>query len=197
MHLINDLLDLAKIEAGKLELDPRAVSASSLVSEVADSMRSLADLKHITLSMDVDSEAEHLFVDPARFKQVVYNYVSNAIKFTPDNGSVKVKVTRDPSGSVRLDVCDTGIGIDAANLPRLFQQFHQLDTGAAKRYAGTGLGLALVKRLVEQQVGMSRSGANLARAVVSPRSFLQLRPSRRYHETACRPLERSSSTTIR
>ena len=90
LHLINDLLDLAKIEAGKLELDPRAVSASSLVSEVADSMRSLADLKHITLSMDVDSEAEHLFVDPARFKQVVYNYVSNAIKFTPDNGSVKV-----------------------------------------------------------------------------------------------------------
>ena len=153
LHLINDLLDLAKIEAGKLELDPRAVSASSLVSEVADSMRSLADLKHITLSMDVDSEAEHLFVDPARFKQVVYNYVSNAIKFTPDNGSVKVKVTRDPSGSVRLDVCDTGIGIDAANLPRLFQQFHQLDTGAAKRYAGTGLGLALVKRLVEQHGG--------------------------------------------
>ena len=83
----------------------------------------------------------------------MYNYVSNAIKFTPDNGSVKVKVTRDPSGSVRLDVCDTGIGIDAVNLPRLFQQFHQLDTGAAKRYAGTGLGLALVKRLVEQHGG--------------------------------------------
>lgn len=153
LHLINDLLDLAKIEAGKLELDPRAVSASSLVSEVADSMRSLADLKHITLSMHVDSEAEHLFVDPARFKQVVYNYVSNAIKFTPDNGSVTVKVTSDSNRSVRLDVCDTGIGIDAVNLPRLFQQFHQLDTGAAKRYAGTGLGLALVKRLVEQHGG--------------------------------------------
>ena len=95
-------------------------------------MRALADLKHITLSMNVDSEAEHLFVDPARFKQVVYNYVSNAIKFTPDNGSVKVKVMRDPNGSVRLDVCDTGIGIEAANLPRLFQQFHQLDTGGGE-----------------------------------------------------------------
>jgi signal transduction histidine kinase len=153
LNLINDLLDLAKIEAGRLELNPEPVSARRLVEEVIESVRSLADAKHIVLTAHVEKAADDLFVDPARFRQVIYNFVSNAIKFTPDHGKVEVNATVDPSGGVRVDVTDTGIGIAPENIPSLFQRFHQLDSGPAKRYAGTGLGLALVKKLMEQQHG--------------------------------------------
>jgi signal transduction histidine kinase len=84
---------------------------------------------------------------------VIYNFVSNAIKFTPDHGKVEVRASPEASGGVRVDVTDTGIGIAPENISALFQRFHQLDSGPAKRYAGTGLGLALVKKLMEQQNG--------------------------------------------
>jgi len=116
--------------------------------------------------------ADTIFADPARFKQVVYNYVSNAIKFTPDHGSITVRLSPAENGSVRLDVTDTGIGIEASDVSKLFQQFQQLDTGAAKRYAGTGLGLALVKKLVEQHGGTvdvkSEPGAGSCFSAVFP-----------------------------
>ena len=172
LHLINDLLDLAKIEAGKLEVTPQVVSAGELISEVAESVRSLADLKHIAITIQVVEAADTIFADPARFKQVVYNYVSNAIKFTPDHGTITVRLSPAGNGSVRLDVTDTGIGIEASDLSKLFQQFQQLDTGAAKRYAGTGLGLALVKKLVEQHGGTvdvkSEPGAGSCFSAVFP-----------------------------
>lgn len=153
LYLINDLLDLAKIEAGKLELHPEPVSAHALISEVLESVRALAERKAIHLSAEIDEAAEDLFVDPARFRQVVYNYVSNAIKFTPDRGDVRVSLSASGEGQIRIDVTDTGIGIPAEHIPLLFQRFHQLDTGPSKRYAGTGLGLSLVKKLVEEQQG--------------------------------------------
>ncbi|HYO83195.1 MAG TPA: ATP-binding protein [Bryobacteraceae bacterium] len=153
LHLINDLLDLAKIEAGRLELHPQSTSARTLVGEVIGSVQSLAGAKNIDLIADVSEAAEDLYVDPARFKQVIYNYVSNAIKFTPESGQVHVNVSREPSGAIRVDVTDTGIGIADEQIATLFQRFHQLDSGPAKRYGGTGLGLALVKKLIEQQNG--------------------------------------------
>lgn len=153
LHLINDLLDLARIEAGRLDLHFQSGSAKLLIGEVIDSVEALAALKHIDVSVAIDEDADAIYVDPARFKQVVYNYVSNAIKFTPENGRIAILVTREPDGSARLDVQDTGIGIESQDIPRLFHKFQQLETGPSKRFAGTGLGLALVKNLVERHGG--------------------------------------------
>jgi signal transduction histidine kinase len=152
LNLINDLLDLAKIEAGKLEFKPEVASAERLVREVIDSLQPLADSKGISLSCEIVGD-DDLYTDPARFKQVIYNYLSNAIKFTPEGGNVSVCVSPDSEECVRVEVSDTGIGISEQNIGRLFQDFEQLDTGPSKRYAGTGLGLALVRKLAQQQGG--------------------------------------------
>jgi PAS domain S-box-containing protein len=152
LQLINDILDLAKIEAGKMEFHPEPVQLGPLIEEVHDSMRLLAAEKDIELSVEVAPNmiAE---LDRAKLKQVLYNYLSNAIKFTPEGGCVAVRLLPESEERFRIEVEDTGIGISAADLPNLFTDFHQLDTGSTKKYAGTGLGLSLTKRIVEAQGG--------------------------------------------
>jgi len=152
LQLINDILDLAKIESGKMEFHAEHLELGSVVEEVRDSMRMLAEEKDLVLSFEV-APAMGAVLDRAKLKQVLYNYLSNAIKFTPESGCVMVRVMPEPSGRVRIEVEDTGIGIAAADLPNLFNDFRQLDTGTAKRYPGTGLGLSLTKRIVEAQGG--------------------------------------------
>jgi signal transduction histidine kinase len=94
-----------------------------------------------------------VFLDPVRLKQVLYNYLSNALKFTPDDGKITIRASPEGTTQVRIEVTDTGMGISAADLEQLFHEFQQLDSSAAKRHEGTGLGLALTKRLVEAQCG--------------------------------------------
>jgi PAS domain S-box-containing protein len=151
-QLINDVLDLAKVEAGKLELRPETVDVAQLVAEVSAVLRGVAAAKTIRIEAVIDAEVQKATLDPARFKQILYNYLSNALKFTPEGGTVTVSA-RPEADLLCLTVEDTGIGIAPADIGRLFVDFQQLEEGATKKHSGTGLGLALTKRLVEAQGG--------------------------------------------
>jgi signal transduction histidine kinase len=153
LQLINDILDLAKVEAGKLEFRPEPVDIQRLVGEVIAILRTSAAHKQIRLDTQVEPGVATLMIDPARLKQVAYNYLSNALKFTPSGGNVTLRIRPEGAEQFRLEVEDTGIGIAPVDLGRLFVEFQQLEAGAAKRHQGTGLGLALTRRLVEAQGG--------------------------------------------
>jgi PAS domain S-box-containing protein len=153
LKLINDVLDLSKVEAGKVEFHPEELHLAQLVAEVAAILRTTAAARHIRLEVSVDSTLGALSADPARLKQILYNYVSNALKFTPEGGRVAIVATPEGPEAFRLEVVDTGIGIAGEDIPRLFVEFQQLDAGADKKHGGTGLGLALTRKLVEAQGG--------------------------------------------
>jgi len=154
LQLISDVLDVAKIEAGKMKFNLEPVELAPLVEEMLDAMRVLAAEKHIALGSEVDPSIGIATLDRAKLRQVLYNYLSNAIKFTPERGRIAIRVVPDRGDTFRIEVEDSGIGIDAEDLPRLFAEFQQLDAGSAKKYQGTGLGLSLTKRIVEAQGGM-------------------------------------------
>lgn len=180
LHLINDVLDLSKVEAGKLEFHPEPVVMANLVGEVLAILRTAAAQKRIRVEAEIAPQLAETVIDPARLKQVLYNYVSNALKFTPDGGRIVVRARPEGEGAFLLEVEDAGIGIAPGDLSRLFAEFEQLDAGAAKRHAGTGLGLALTKRLVEAQGGtvgvQSTLGAGSTFHVILPRQPVRGRP---------------------
>ena len=153
LQLINDVLDLAKVESGKVDFRPEPVDVTRVVNEVSDVLRTLAAQKRIQIATEVDPRATGIVTDPAKLKQVLYNYLSNALKFSPHDGRVRVSVRPEGEDEVRFEVEDSGIGIKARDIDRLFVEFEQLDASSAKRFPGTGLGLALTKRLVEAQGG--------------------------------------------
>ena len=153
LQLINDILDLAKVEAGNMEFRPEPVDLALLVSEIHAVLRGLAASKQIRIETAVDPAIASVTVDPSRLKQVLYNYLSNAIKFTPAGGHVSVRLVPDGEQDFRLEVEDDGIGIAPDAIGRLFVEFQQLDTSRAKKHQGTGLGLALTKRIVERHGG--------------------------------------------
>ncbi len=153
LQLINDVLDLSKIEAGKVVFAPELVDLGRLVSEVCASLGALASQKRVQLRIDHDESLVDVQLDPGRFKQILYNYLSNALKFSPDGAQVLIRTRTEVGGMFRLDVRDQGVGISQTDQARLFKEFQQLEAGANKRHGGTGLGLALTKRLVEAQGG--------------------------------------------
>jgi PAS domain S-box-containing protein len=153
LQLINNVLDLAKVEAGKIELHPEPVDLTQVIGEVRDILRTLAAQKRITIEVNVDPAVAAIVADAGRLKQVLYNYLSNALKFSVDGGQVFVRAHPEGERELRIEVEDLGIGIKPEDLDRLFVEFQQLDASKAKKYAGTGLGLALTKRIVEAQHG--------------------------------------------
>jgi PAS domain S-box-containing protein len=153
LHLINDVLDLSKIEAGKLEFRPERLDLATVVPEVIGVLLSSATKASIEAGTEIAADLRDLYLDSSRFRQLLYNYLSNAIKFTAPGGRIDVRLLDESATTLRLEVADTGIGIAPADVPRLFTEFQQLDAGYAKRHAGTGLGLALSKRIVEAQGG--------------------------------------------
>ena len=176
LRLINDVLDLARIESGRMRLHPEPVEVRTLVNEVLDVIRTMVAQKRIRVEAHVDPDVAHVVADPGRLKQVLFNYLSNALKFTPEGGHVRVRVEPEGNDSYRLIVQDNGIGIQSRDMGRLFSEFTQLDTGPGKRHAGTGLGLALVKRIVELQGGRVEAesvfGEGSTFSAILPRSAL-------------------------
>lgn len=144
LRLINDLLDISKIEAGSMNLHRESIMVGKVVASVCNKMQGLADKKGIAL---VDqSGSEELFADPLRLQQILLNLIGNAIKFTAQ-GSVRVE-TRHCSDGVEISVTDTGSGIPEADLPFIFDKFRQVDSSSTRKLGGTGLGLAITQRLV-------------------------------------------------
>jgi PAS domain S-box-containing protein len=151
-QLIEDLLDVSRIITGKLRLDSRPVDLAVPVDAAIEALRPAAEAKSIAVQARIDPEAGTVLGDPARLQQVVWNLVSNAIKFTPRGGRVTVSVERG-SSTVRLGVTDTGKGISADFLPYIFDRFRQADSAVTRAQGGLGLGLAIVRHLVEAHGG--------------------------------------------
>ena len=150
-RLISDLLDASRIVFGRLELSLQAVDFPALVASVVESIRPSAEIRGIGFKSELDPDAGPVNGDPNRLRQVVENILGNAIKFTPPNGSVTVRLVRD--GDACLTVSDTGRGVDPELLPRIFERFKQSDGTSTRGHAGLGLGLAIVRHLVELHGG--------------------------------------------
>ena len=151
LQLINEVLDLAKIEAGKLELQPEEIDLRSLLDDIVDTAKPLAEKYANQLRLEAQTDLGRAVLDPMRLRQVLLNLLSNSCKFT-EKGEVTL-VARREGQQVELRVRDTGIGIDADQLPRLFQEFHQAGVAKHRKYGGTGLGLAISRRLVRLMGG--------------------------------------------
>ncbi|HZT60303.1 MAG TPA: hybrid sensor histidine kinase/response regulator [Pyrinomonadaceae bacterium] len=151
-QLIRDLLDVSRIISGKLQLNTRQIGLAPVVEAALDSVRQAADAKSIRLGAEYDDETDLVTGDPDRLQQVIWNLLSNAIKFTPKGGSVGVRVGRHGS-DVRVSVSDTGQGISPEFLPHVFERFRQADGSTTREHGGLGLGLAIVRHLVEQHGG--------------------------------------------
>lgn len=152
LGLLNDILDISKVEAGKLSLENIPFNVRNLIEECAVLHTQQARRKHIELLADIDRDLPEMFLgDPTRTRQILNNLLSNAIKFT-DDGSVKVGVSR-VGGNVKIDVIDTGIGMSKEGLHRIFSPFSQADTDTTRLYGGTGLGLTLCRQLIERMHG--------------------------------------------
>jgi len=180
LRLIGHVLDLSKIESDKMTFSYESVSLARLVMETIDTLQPIADSKQIGIEFHLDPQVDLVVADPAKLKQILYNYLSNALKFTRGGGRIKVWVSMHDDESYRIDVEDNGIGIAAADLPRLFSEFGQL--GSSERTKeGSGLGLAITKRIAEAQGGRvgvaSEFGRGSRFCVVLPMRPRQLDPA--------------------
>ena len=154
LSLINDILDLSKVEAGKMELEPGEINLKDIINGSLLMFREKAMKHGIKLKAEIEEGIGDIEADERKIKQVIFNLLSNAFKFTPEGGSVRVSARPIPdSDFIEISVEDTGIGISAEDQKMLFQPFQQLETSYTKKYAGTGLGLNLCKKFVELHGG--------------------------------------------
>ena len=153
LQLIDSMLDFARAESAKIEFNPEALSLRAATQDVVDMLQAKCERLQVTIRVDVAVGLGQIEADPVRLRQVLLNFLGNAVKFSRVGGQVAVRAFEDGASRFTVEVEDGGIGIAESDLPRMFTRFEQLSEGAAKRYQGTGLGLALVRRLVELQGG--------------------------------------------
>ena len=154
LQVINDILDLAKVESGRTELLRTVFDVTKVLQDTHAIVKTLAHKKGVSLEFFVSEGLPQLFADEGKFKQILYNLLSNAIKFTPDDGAVTITADLVETGeAVRISVADTGVGIKPEDHERVFREFEQVDSSYRRQQQGTGLGLALSKRLVEMHGG--------------------------------------------
>lgn len=188
-QLIDDLLDVSRIVSGKLYLDVRPIDVSVVVQAAVTVVRPAADAKGITLECSVQPGLGAISADPARLQQIIWNLLSNAVKFTPQGGSIRVRLEQD-GPHARVTVQDTGLGIDSEFLPRVFDRFRQADSSTTRNFGGLGLGLAIVRHLVELHGGtVWATSEGAGRGAVFSAQF-PLLPGR----TMAPPLQHSSET---
>lgn len=153
---VDDVLDIARILRGELRLDVHAVDLLPVIEAAVDAVRTAASARHIMLAMALSPRAGQVSGDQARLQQVIWNLLSNAVKFTPAGGRVEIRLERD-GDEVVIAVKDTGVGLDPAFVPHLFEHFRQADSSSTRAHGGLGLGLALVRHLVEAHGGSVRA----------------------------------------
>jgi signal transduction histidine kinase len=153
LAVINDILDISKVEAGKSELDIDEVDITDLITSAVELMRERASQGGLALNIEIPPDLPIVVVDGRRVQQVLLNLISNAIKFTPEAGSVTVRACWGPEAGLQVSVCDTGIGIAADKIQTAFEPFGQVENAYTKKYEGTGLGLPLARALIELHGG--------------------------------------------
>ena len=158
-QLVEDILDVSRVITGKLRLNMAPVDAAAIINAAIDSVQLAADSKDIELEVTLDPTARHILGDSSRLQQVVWNLLSNAIKFTPSGGRVAVRLKR-VGREAQIQVIDSGSGIDADFLPHIFDRFRQADGTTTRRHGGLGLGLSIVRHLVELHGGTAEAFSN-------------------------------------
>ena len=151
-RIINDLLDISRIESGKVELTKSIVNISDLTKQVYSEFKIEADKKSQVLQIFLPKSSVDIYVDPDKITQILNNLISNAIKYTPSKGKIKVEL-EDKKDKVEISISDTGIGIANEDLPKIFDKFQQFDRKAGPGTKGTGLGLAIAKELIQMHKG--------------------------------------------
>jgi len=160
LRLINDVLDLSKVEAGKMQLFPETFAAAQAIEEVCSVLRPAAEKGSIVIHREISDALGFVHLDRLKFMQMLYNLLSNGVKFNVPGGKVHISAQRDGS-SLRLQVRDSGIGMKSGDIEKLFVEFQQLDSSPTRRFGGTGLGLALTKKMIEFQGGQILVDSNL------------------------------------
>lgn len=164
LSLINDILDLSKIEAGKMDINPKAVSLPSLLNSLIESMSAIAENKGIVINLQVDENISIIETDETRLYQVLLNILGNAVKFT-DKGSVTIHAKQEKE-NIKVSITDTGIGIPDEMIPFIFDEFRQADGSSSRQYEGTGLGLAIARKLINILGGKINAKSNFGNGSV-------------------------------
>jgi signal transduction histidine kinase len=171
LEIINDILDIAKMEAGKLEIADEVVDVGATVAAACRLIRARAEKARLTLAVAVPAELPPLRADARQLKQMLINLLTNAVKFTPDGGRVEVRAAVEPQGGLGIAVADTGIGIAPAHLSRVVEPFFQVDSSLSRRHEGTGLGLTLVAAMIREHGGAFHLESDLGKGTTATISF--------------------------
>jgi DNA-binding response OmpR family regulator/two-component sensor histidine kinase len=153
LRLVNQLLDLAKIEVGLTKLENRTINVAKFISEIAHTFVHLAEAKEMNFKIDIQERELVAFLDPDKLEKIIYNLLSNAFKFTPAGGSVDIQVSKESTETFCISVTDTGIGIPEHLQEKVFNRFYQVNSSQTRPYEGTGIGLSLTKELVDLMKG--------------------------------------------